>query len=250
MRSQAILCRKVGIILMKGILVLLVAFASFTFAQEPALRVSFSPESETYAQATAEYEVIWRGEGKRIIEAMENVSGLKFTEKEISVVVYEGVSWSGYGDRPMKLRASYPPDVKKATLIHEFGHRLINPIRIPKTKKELDEHRVPFLILYDIWEKLYGKEFADQAVEVEKKRKGIYDYQAAWEWALSLSKAERASQFKELREFTDKSKASLPIQAGPNNRLNLTTLSSPLLYRRRQPGLCGASIKGIAGYES
>jgi hypothetical protein len=194
---------------MKGILaILLVALTSFTFAQEPPLRVSFSPESEKFARATAEYQAIWSGEGKRIIEAMESVSGLKFTEKNVRVVVYEGVSWSGYGDRPMKLRASYPPDIKKATLIHELGHRLIIRIRIPRTK-ELDEHRVLFLILYDIWEKLYGKEFADKAVEVEKKRRGIYDYESAWQWALSLSKEERASQFKELREFTDKGNASL-----------------------------------------
>ncbi|HWN12177.1 MAG TPA: hypothetical protein VNO50_23340 [Pyrinomonadaceae bacterium] len=207
---------------MKGILsIVLVAFTSFTFAQESALRVSFSSESNTFAPATAEYQAIWNAEGKVIIEAMESVSGLKFKEKDISVVVYEGVSWSGYGDRPMKLRASYPLDIKKATLIHEFGHRLISPIRIPKGK-HLDEHRVLFLILYDIWEKLYGKEFADKAVEVEKKRKGIYDYEAAWKWALSLSQAERASQFKELREFTDKAKASLSHQAAPKNRLTLT----------------------------
>ena len=187
---------------------LMVAVTSFTFAQESMPRVSFSPESEKYAQATAEYQAIWSSEGKRIIEAMESVSGLKFTEKNISVIVYEGVSWSGFGDRPMKLRASYPPDTKKATLVHELGHRLIIPIRIPKEKEELDEHRVLFLFLYDIWEKLYGKEFADKQVEVEKKRKGTYDYESAWKWALSLSKEERAAQFKELREFTAKANAS------------------------------------------
>ena len=134
---------------------------------------------------------------------MESVSGLKFTERDVRVIVYEGVSWSGYRDKPMKLRASYPTEIKKATLVHEVGHRLIVPIRIPKGK-EIDEHKALFLILYDIWEKLYGRDFADHAVEVEKKRKGIYDYESAWQWALSLSKEERAAQFKELREFTAK----------------------------------------------
>jgi hypothetical protein len=195
--------------LMKIILtILMIAFTSVTVAQESPLTVNFSPESDKYAQATAEYQVIWSSEGKRILEAMESVAGLKFTEKSISVIVYEGVSWSGFGDRPMKLRASYPLDTKKATLIHELGHRLIIPIRIPKEKPELDEHRVLFLFLYDIWEKLYGKEFADKQVEVEKKRKGTYDYESAWKWALSLSKAERATQFKELREFTANTNAS------------------------------------------
>ena len=193
-------------ILIKGIpAILILVCASFTFAQETKLKLNFSPESEEYAKATAEYQALWNSEGKKIIETIESVSGLKFNEKEISVVVYEGTSWSGFGDRPMKLRASYPLDTKKATLVHELGHRLISSIRIPKTKTELDEHRVLFLILYDIWEKLYGKEFAESQVEVEKKRKGLYDYESAWQWALSLSKADRAAQFKELREYTAKS---------------------------------------------
>lgn len=64
-----------------------------------------------------------------------------------------------------------------------------------------------FLILYDIWEKLYGKEFADQAVVVEKKRKGLYDHESAWEWALAFTKEQRAAQFKELREFKEKGAA-------------------------------------------
>ena len=182
---------------------LLVLLTISAFAQQPTLNLTFSPESEKYEQATAEYQAIWTAEGKKITEAMESVSGLKFSEKDVRVIVYEGVSWSGYRDKPMKLRASYPSDIKKATLVHELGHRLIVPISIPKGK-QLDEHKVLFLILYDIWEKLYGREFADHAVEVEKKRKGIYDYESAWQWALSLSKEERAAQFKELREFTAK----------------------------------------------
>jgi hypothetical protein len=58
----------------------------------------------------------------------------------------------------------------------------------------LDEHRVLFLILYDVWERLYGKGFADEQVEVEKRRRGVYDYAAAWEWALAQSQEERATR--------------------------------------------------------
>ena len=139
---------------MKGLLAVLIlsltsasaAVANAATAQHKFM-VSFTPESEKHAQAAREYQDIWSGEGGRIIEAMESVSGLKFVEREVRVIVYEGVSWSGRGSSPMKLRASYPSDVKKATLIHEFGHRLIAMIR--KTK-EVDEHRALFLILYDI----------------------------------------------------------------------------------------------------
>jgi hypothetical protein len=185
--------------------ILILAFTSSAIAQN-TVKISFSPESEKYAQATREYQTIWSSDGKRVVEAMESVSGLKFKDKEVRVIVYEGVSWSGLGDDPMKMRASYPSNIKKATLIHELGHRLI--ANIPKAK-EIDEHRVLFLVLYDIWEKLYGKDFADKAVEVEKTRKGLYDYESAWKWALSMSKEERAAKFKALRELASKDKASL-----------------------------------------
>jgi hypothetical protein len=49
-----------------------------------------------------------------------------------------------------------------------------------------------------VWVKLYGKEFADNMVKVESARKGIYDYESAWKWALALSAEERASRFKEI----------------------------------------------------
>ncbi len=172
-------------------------FVPLAFTQAPRPNISFSPESEQYAQATKEYQAIWDSESQRIIEAMEKVSAVEFVGNDIRAIVYEGVSWSGFGEKPMKLRASYPPDVKKATLIHELGHRLI--AGIPKTK-EVDEHRVLFLVLYDVWESLYGKDFADRMVEVEKKRKGLYDYESAWKWALSMSKVERATRFKALKE--------------------------------------------------
>lgn len=188
-------------IAVKEFLAILILALTPSVASQNTVKVSFSPESEKYAQATREYQAIWSSEGKRIVAAMESVSGLKFTDKEVQAIVYEGVSQSGLGDDPMKLRASYPSDIKKATLIHELGHRLINGI--PKTK-EIDEHRVLFLVLYDVWENLYGKDFADQAVEVEKGRKGLYDYESAWKWALSMSKEERATKFKALRESVGK----------------------------------------------
>ena len=108
---------------------------------------------------------------KRMIQAMERVSGLKFAETELKAVIYEGPSNSGFGSNPMNLRASYPMDVKKATLVHELSHRM--NAQLKKRPKDLDEHRILFLYLYDVWESLYGKDFADQQVEVEKRRKRI-----------------------------------------------------------------------------
>jgi hypothetical protein len=100
------------------------------------------------------------------------------------------VSFSGYRDRPMRMRASYPPDTKKATLIHELGHRLQSGL----FKRDEEEHGPLFLWLNDVWVELYGREFADAQVEVEKRRRGPYP--KAWDDALALSPAERASRWR------------------------------------------------------
>jgi hypothetical protein len=86
----------------------LLALAVPSIAQRPGLRLTFTPESEKFNEATTQYQSIWEAEGGRMAEAMEQVSGLKFQETDIQVIVYEGVSYSGFGDRPMRLRASYP----------------------------------------------------------------------------------------------------------------------------------------------
>jgi hypothetical protein len=167
--------------------------------QTPRVAIHFEPQSptEAFIKATAEYDALWKAEGARMVAAMERISGLPFEEREIKAVIYEGVSFSGSGDRPMQLRASYPVEVKKATIIHELSHRMLGRV---KTTGEIDEHRKIFLVLYDIWVDLYGKEFADRNVAVESQRKGLYDYEAAWKWALAMSAEDRAAKFKMLRD--------------------------------------------------
>src|SRR5262245_41687072 len=165
-------------------------------AQAPRVQIRFEPESAQFDKAAAEYDALWKAEGSRIIDAMERVAGLPFEEREIRSVVFEGVSTSGFGDTPMRLRASYPPEIKKGTLIHELGHRFLARRVLGTT--EIDEHRKLFLILYDIWVALYGKEFADNNVVVESRRKGIIDYDSAWKWALAMTPEERAARFKSL----------------------------------------------------
>jgi hypothetical protein len=176
-----------------------IAFILITTLSSQAQRVSihFTPESERFEEAAREYQALWEAEGDRIIEVLESVSELKFPEREIQAIVYEGISRSGSAGFPMRMRASYTAGTKKATLIHELGHRHI--AQLMRRPKELDEHRVLFLFLYDVWEHLYGKGFADEQVEVEKKRQGVYDYKTAWEWALSQSREERAKRFQEVR---------------------------------------------------
>lgn len=159
------------------------------------LRLNFEPlyNKKDLIEATKEYKEIFKKDGERIIEEFENIGGTQFKEAEIDVLIYEGVSSSGKKDTPMKLRASYPHDVKKATLIHELGHRFL--FDHEDKKRVLDPHQILFLILYDIWTRLYGINFANEQVKIESGRKGLYDYQRAWDWALSLKKVEREKMF-------------------------------------------------------
>ena len=63
---------------------------------------------------------------------------------------------------------------------------------------DLDEHRVLDLFLYDVWESLWGRALADEQVKFESGLRGLYDYETAWQWALSLGKAERASRIADI----------------------------------------------------
>jgi hypothetical protein len=155
--------------------------------------MTFIGQDQSFTTAVEQYQRLWVDEGPAIVDAMERVSGLSFRETNIRAVIFEGVSRSGAGDVPMYLRASYPADVKKSTLVHEHGHRLI--AQLTNRPGDLDEHRVLFLFLYDVWESLWGRAFADEHVRIESGRTGVYDYATAWRWALSLTREQRAARF-------------------------------------------------------
>ena len=95
--------------------------------------------------------------------------------------------------RQIWFRSSYPPEEKKGTLVHELGHRMNE--QLEKRPQDLDEHRLLFLYLYDLYVDLYGKEFADREVAFGKTLKGLYDYEGAWNWALAMNREQRLSRF-------------------------------------------------------
>ena len=169
---------------------------SSTPASTGTLNLTFTPEAAGFAEAAEIYRRVWAEEGARITEVMEQDTRLTFVGRTIPVVVFEGPSSSGNRNVPMYLRASYTEDEKKAALVHELGHRLI--AQLTTRPSGLDEHRVLDLFLYDVWQVLWGKSFADQQVETESGRRGLYDYDTAWRWALSLGASERASRFAEI----------------------------------------------------
>jgi hypothetical protein len=172
------------------------AIASGPIAASP-VRVTFTAQSDSFTAAVREYTAIWNREGARIIAAMEQATGIRFdsppyADTAIGAIVFEGVSNSGYRERPMMMRASYPEATRRATLVHELGHRL----QIGVAGDE-DEHEVLFLWLYDVWTLLWGKQFADEQVIVERARRGPYP--RAWDAALALNASERAAKFRRLK---------------------------------------------------
>jgi hypothetical protein len=153
-------------------------------------RQAFTSFQLGFASAVGEYERIWTTDAARIARTMQEVSGLMFADTAINAIVYEGVSSSGFRDTPMRLHARYPLDTKSATLIHELGHRLQSSL----FRRQDEDHAPLFLWLYDSWVRLYGKEFADAQVVIEKRRGGPYP--RAWDEALALSPKERAERWR------------------------------------------------------
>ena len=165
------------------------------------LDLRFEAQTAEFEAAAAEYRALWATDGARIAHALERATGLVFNEDRIRVVVFEGVSNSGtpgVAEEPMMMRASYASEIKKGTLMHELGHRILQERGINSRRvgsEELDSHRLLFLFLYDMWADEYGTGFADANVAVERGRKGLYDYDSAWTWALAQSRQARAGKF-------------------------------------------------------
>jgi len=160
-----------------------------------AAEIVFKAESDEFDNAVAEYQEIWTEDGSRIVKTLERLTSLSFEPEPIRVIVHEGASFSGYLEIPMRLRASYPSNTKRGTLVHELSHRLVADV----VEKDVETHSVIFLFLYDAWVELWGREFADSQVAVESQRRGIFDYEAAWNSVLSLTAEERSNRWQDFR---------------------------------------------------
>jgi hypothetical protein len=156
--------------------------------------VSFVPVKPQFGPARDEYRRLWETDGARIAAAMESVTGLAFPPGRIDVIVSEGRPMTAYDGRTIRLRASYSPAYKKATLVHELGHRLA--LAFP-SRGGLDDHRLLYLFLYDVWTDLYGQAFADRMVSIERRIGPAYE--SAWTWALAMTREQRQARLAALR---------------------------------------------------
>jgi hypothetical protein len=176
-------------LLRQGSVVLAIAFT--LGAAAPPMR--FDPAVAPEAEAAAEYRRLWEAEGRRIADALEVETGLTFPSAPIDVIVEETRPMTAYDGRTIWIRGSYPPEYKKAELVHELGHRLALTL---KNHGGLDDHRLLYLFLYDTWTDLYGRDFADHMVSIERTIGPNYD--AAWTWALAMTREERRERLRGL----------------------------------------------------
>ena len=70
-----------------------------------------------------------------------------------------------------------------------MGHRLA--LAFPRGSG-LDDHRLLYLFLYDVWADLYGRAFADRMVTIERRIGPGYD--SAWTWALAMTREQRQAR--------------------------------------------------------
>ncbi len=181
---------------------LLLAPAAGVLLGAAAPPLSFTPVSPDHAEAAGEYRLLWQAEGPRIVAAMEAATGLAFPAERVNVTVSEGRPMASFDGRTIRLRASYSPAYKKATLAHEIGHRLA--FTLPRGSG-LDDHRLLYLFLYDVWTDLYGQPFADRMVSIERRIGPAYD--DSWTWALAMTREQRRARLTELN--------SMPVYSVP-----------------------------------
>jgi hypothetical protein len=154
-------------------------------------------DDDIFLASTQEYENIWKEKKELILGAFKTVTGLYLVEARIAAIVYEGRSFSGRRPNDIML-LNYKPDIeiKKATLVHELSHRLLFNLKNRIHGTSVDEHKDIFLFLYDVWIELFGKDFADKMVEIEKAYGEVY--LESWNYIFNLSDEERKLKLKEL----------------------------------------------------
>ena len=98
----------------------------------------------------------------------------------------------------MRLRAGYSPAYRRATFVHELGHLLA--LGMPRSAG-IDDHRLLYLFLYDAWTDLYGRDFADRMVSIERRIGPAYE--SAWDWALAMTREQRHARLRGIRVRLD-----------------------------------------------
>ena len=170
------------------------ALAAWALLAAGAPPIAFVPAGPTFAEAADSYQRIWEEDRDRIVAAMESATGLAFPTTPVEAIVSETRAMTAYHGREMRLRASYGATYKRATLVHEVGHLLT--LTLPRNSG-LDDHRLLYLFLYDVWTDLYGESWAERMVDIERQIGP--EYAEAWDWALAMTREQRQARLRSLR---------------------------------------------------
>jgi hypothetical protein len=166
------------------------------------LAVDFIASSAAHNHAARDYRSIWKEDGARIVAALEKRTCLRFPEAAVAALIGDDVSHSGGPEHPMGLRASYDVDVKRATLVHELGHRHL--WQLTQRLDDLDGHETLYLVLDRVWADVWGEAFAAERIRGESAWHASYDYAAAWARARSLTLDERGILWNRLLTMNDR----------------------------------------------
>lgn len=168
--------------------ILLLCCAAATARAQPSLE--FIASTAAHEGAARTYRSIWEEDGERIVAALEARTCMPFQETSVAAVIDDAVSHSGGPEHPMGLRASYDLDVKRATLVHELGHRHL--WQLTERLDGVDGHQTLYLFLDRVWADVWGEEFAAERIRGESSWRASYDYAAAWAWARQMTLDERS----------------------------------------------------------
>ena len=159
--------------------------------------VTFTPLEPRFARSAEQYRQLWRAEGERIVAALERESGLTFPDRPLEIILRDGRPMTGFGCSLMRLRGNATGPHATGTFVHELGHCLA--ATLPR-RADIDDHRLLYLFLYDTWTALSGRDFADEMVAIERQIPLAYDYSAAWDWALAMTRAQRQLLLRAVRD--------------------------------------------------
>ena len=173
------------------------------------MKLVFRPKTNTYQDIliTARARRVWEERQGPIIDALEKMSGLAFTQSTIHAIsgVFQGMN-SGIPkiqamSVPFNIRYEdekephYQSDTEYiGSITHELAHRLLLEYRLvapPGPQHNLEAHQHIYVFLLDAWQMAYGKKQAGELVRYEDNYASTNDYAAALDWSRGLSRAAR-----------------------------------------------------------
>lgn len=163
------------------------------------LDVRFHPESDRpgLIEAANEYEAIWAADGERIVEALTDTLKMSYDGRFFNALVHDAPTEAF----PLRFAASLARPLKQATIPHELAHRLLaehgldGPVG--RERSDFASHVQLCLFLSDVWRRVWGDDFAEEAIRLESELRPMF--RRAWQFQDTLAPRERDHRLAELQ---------------------------------------------------